>query len=445
MSDDILMFFLLLAAVTALALALRALRHWQGERAGRVYELPVDRRGVALRTGAAGVAALVAATLAVPLLHRSASPPSSVASVATPPPAVRTASAVPVQPPPPPSHLPAPAPPEPSPSPEQPARTLGHPSGGTLQLLGDGTRVWLPPFYDTPHAAGVAFPVVLAHVEGPQGDPDLYAGLAAGLRSKRSDPFLLVMPDRCDRDSAAVLAEVAHRYRTLTSVTARAVLGIGPQAPCAVREALANPDRFRAGIGISGTYPPLTAPAGPYPPLLLASAAGESGPHASALRLRRALHARGDAVRLLDGTGKRAALMGLVGAYLTEKLDGAARVAGEAGAAEGSPVRAHAARRLSGHVRAEDVAGDVRARDVTGHVRGHVAAHVRPQRHAHLPARPVTHAPASAAPRKPARAHVPTHAPTHGLTPARERTPAPVRPPAPSHAPAPTGTPKGHA
>ncbi|MYS22780.1 hypothetical protein GA0115240_144832 [Streptomyces sp. DvalAA-14] len=446
MADTIRMFFLLLFASTALTFALRALRHWQGERAGRVYELPVDRRGVALRIGAAGAAALVAAVLAVPLLHRSPAPVSSASSLAGPaaPSPARTAPRTAPAPPPPP-RTPEPAPPAPSPPPSlsPEARTLGHPSGGTLQLLSDGTRVWLPPFYDTPHAAGVAYPVVLAHVDDPKGDPDLYAGLAEGLRRGRSDPFVLVMPDSCDRDSGALLTEVAHRYRTLTSVSARAVLGIGAQAPCAVREALANPGRYQAGIGISGTYPELTETAGPQPPLLLASLGSESGSYASAVRLRESLNARGDAVRLIDGVGRRSALMSLVAAYLTEKLDGASALPGAAavGSAEGPPVRARVPAQLAPRAPAY-VPTHRRTQPLTQPLtqprtllRPHAPAHVPAPAPARTPAR--THhrtpAPVPGPVRKPVRSHAPAHAPTRAPAhrpAAHARTPAPARPPA---------------
>lgn len=284
----------LLAAVAATALlTLRAVRHWHAERLGLAYELPVDQRGTALRAAAAGAAALVAVGLTVPLLTASGGAPASTAS---PAPVAFSPTAVPVPSPPPRTPAPAPPPPE--------VRTLSHPAGGTLQMLRDGTRVWLPPRYDGQRAAGIAFPVVLVHGDG-SADGDLFAGFAKAVRQGRADPFLLVMPDSCDRDSATVLSEVARRYRSLTAVSARGVLGIGPQAPCAVREALANPDRYRAGAGVSGTYPPFAPTTGPHPSLLLAAASGESAPRASARRLRQELHPSGDAVRLLDGVAKR--------------------------------------------------------------------------------------------------------------------------------------------
>lgn len=330
-SDAILTVLLLLAAATTASLGRRTLRHWRWERAGRAYELPVDHRGIALRAGAAGAAALVAATLAVPLLRTSptvtaAATPAAAAPTVTTHPTASPSAAAPLAAPPDEMHTPGLVPPSP------PVQTLSHPSGGTLQLLGDGTRVWLPPRYDSPRAAGIAYPVVVAHTDapGPDGDLDLYDGFAKAADRGRADTFLLVMPAACDRDSGALLTEIAHRYRTLTARTAQAVLGIGTQAPCAVQEALANPGRYRAGVGISGTYPPLAPAAGPYPSLLLASLGVDKGPRKSGRNLRDTLHPRGDAVRMLEGIGKRRDLMGLVAAYLTEKLDGPAKVSGSA-------------------------------------------------------------------------------------------------------------------
>ena len=315
MADAVLTVLLLLAVGATAAFALRAVRHWRGEQAGRVYELPVDHRGTYLRAGASGLAALLAATLAVPLLfagggagHGAAAAPVPTRGAAVVPPPVV---------PPPPARTPEPAPPPAA------VRTLGHPAGGILQALSDGTRVWLPPRYDSARAARVAYPVVLVHAVG--SGADLYAAFALQTERRLADPFLLVTPPVCGPDPAPVLAEVSRRYRALTARTARAVVGVGAQAPCAVREALAHPARYRAGAGISGVYPPLAPPAGPYPALLLAAGSGETAARASAKRLLTALHPTGDGVRLVDGVAGRRALFALVAAYLTEKLDGPAR------------------------------------------------------------------------------------------------------------------------
>ncbi|WP_433890325.1 hypothetical protein [Streptomyces sp. CA-111067] len=375
MADVVLSVSLLLAAAAAVILALRAVRHWWSERAGQPYELPADHRGTMLWAAAAGVAAVVAVVLAVPLLVGGGpAKPGRGTPAAAPPPVLAPA----------PAHTPQPAPPPPT------VRTIGYPAGGTLQELRDGTRVWLPPHYDSARAAGLSYPVVIAHLPAdpaqapapapspgstvpnaaaphaaiPNGtvpnrtsssapaatssfaatsvttDPDLYDGFAIQAKRGLADPFVLVLPRDCGQDSAAVLAEVATRYRTLTARSARAVIGVGTAAPCAVQEALAHPDRYRAAAGVSGTYPPLPPSSGsagsaasttatsPRTSLLLASATGEVAPRAAALRLRTVLHARGDdGVRIIDGVRTRRELLALVSGYLTEKLDGPARPA----------------------------------------------------------------------------------------------------------------------
>lgn len=314
MADVVLSVLLLAATAAAVLLAHRALRHWWSERAGRPYELPADRLGTALRAGAAGVAALTAVCLAVPLLadsrgsgHADQAPAGKpVAEAAVAPPAPR--------------RTPAPAPPPPE------MRTVGHPAGGTLMELRDGVRVWLPPRYASPGAAGLVYPAVLAQLPA-TGDPDLYEGFAVQAKRGLANPFVLVMPRDCGQDPAAVMAAAARYFRILPATGAHAVIGLGAQAPCAVHEALAHPGRYRAAAGISGVYPPLAPAAGPHPALLLAATTGELAPRASALRLRSALHAHGDQVRIIDGVRVRRELYALVAGYLTEKLDGPRRTA----------------------------------------------------------------------------------------------------------------------
>lgn len=313
MADVVLSVLLLAATAAAVLLAHRALRHWWAERAGRPYELPADRLGTALRAGAAGAAALVAASLAVPLL---AGRPHDGTGRGDSGPVAAAAATVPPAPP----RTPAPAPPPPA------MRTVGHPAGGTLLELRDGIHVWLPPRYTAPRAAGIAYPVVLARLPA-AGDPDLYGGFAVQAKRGLADPFVLVMPRDCGQDSAAVLAEAGRRFRLLAARTARAALGLGAEAPCAVREALSHPERYGAAAGVSGTYPPLAPSAGPRPPLLLAAATGETASRASALRLRTALHPHGDQLRIIDGVRVRRELFALVAGYLTEKLDSPRRAA----------------------------------------------------------------------------------------------------------------------
>jgi hypothetical protein len=303
---------MVLAAASSVLLGHRALRHWWAERAGRAYELPVDRTGTALRTGAAGAAALLAAALAVPLFGGGSGQDGAGTGVAAPAPVVVPS---------PPARTPEPAPPPPE------VRTLGHPAGGTLDQLQDGTRVWLPPQYTSPKAIGIGFPVVVAHVPATAA-PDLYGGFALATKRGLSDSFVLVLPTGCANDSvrdSAAVAEAAHRYRVLTTRTATSVIGVGADAPCAVREALATTGHYAAAVGISGLYPPLAPSPLPHPSLLLVTTSGETAAGAAALRLRDALHPHGDEVRVVDGVAAHRELFALVAGYLTEKLDGPAR------------------------------------------------------------------------------------------------------------------------
>lgn len=311
MADVVLSVLLLLAAAAALLLAQRALRHWWVQRAGRPYELRVDHRGTVLWSGAAVVAAAVAIALAVPLLSGPKEVPGPRVVVA----------AAPVTTPPGPTRTPAPAPPAPA------LRTLGHPSGGTLQELSGGVRVWLPPWYDSKNAAHLAYPVVLADVPAASAD-EVYEGFARQAKRGLADPFLVVMPRDCGQDTADILATVARRYRVLSAVSARGVLGAGADASCAVHEAFAHPDRYGAAAGLSGSYPaPLPTPGAVRPALLLASVAGAAGGRTANRDLRGALHARGDQVRVIDVSARRGELYAQAAAYLTEKLDGPTRIA----------------------------------------------------------------------------------------------------------------------
>lgn len=298
---------MVVAAAAAVLLGHRALRHWWAERAGRAYELPEDRTGTALRAGAAGAAALLAAGMAVPLFAGGRGQAEAGMSAPAPAPVVAPA---------PPARTPEPAPPPPE------VHTLGHPAGGTLDALRDGTRVWLPPKYATAKAARIGFPVVVAHL--PAGaDADLYEGFARAAKRGLADAFVLVLPTGCTQDPA-VIAEVARRYRVLPARTAAGVIGAGADAPCAVREALATTGRFGAAVGISGLYPRLVPSRSPHPSLLLATAPGETAAQAAALRLRDALHPHGDQVRVIDALAAHRDRFALIAGYLTEKLDGPA-------------------------------------------------------------------------------------------------------------------------
>ncbi|MCZ4125090.1 hypothetical protein [Streptomyces sp. H39-S7] len=316
MADAVLFTLLfLITAAAAVALVRCALRHWWSERCGRVYELSQDRLGTTLRVAAAGAAVLAAVALGVPLLSRDGDGGGNGATV----PAV-AAELRPSAPPRAPAR--APAPPA---SWSAAPRTISRPSGGVLQELADGTRVWTPAQYSYPRSAKVSFPVVVAQVGA--GDQQIYAGFAAQVQRGQADPFLVVLP----RDCAAAgpdLRAVAHHYRTLTSRSGRAILGVGDRAACAVREAFAHPDRYRAVAGVSGMYEDVGVP---FPTgrrrlaLLLASGSGESAARESAQRFRTALRPRTGEVRVISGLSSRRELFARVAGYLTEKVDGPER------------------------------------------------------------------------------------------------------------------------
>jgi hypothetical protein len=320
------------AAATAL-LARSAVTRWSTERAGKVYELPADYRAAAVRAIAAALVLAAAVALVVRLpdgsngTYAQVRLNSGVAAPAAPNPA-------------PPSGDSAVSPPVSAPPSEEPPRTIGNPAGGTLQELADGTRVWLPPQYGSPDAASRAFPLVVAYL--PPGTPDaddLYPAFQPH-RVGYTDPFLLVLPPRCPADPSSVLDAVGRRYRTMPESVAHAVLGVGDLAPCAVRDGLAHPDRYRAAVGVSGTYDDLFAsdlfasgaPAGRRPHVLLASATGEDTQRASATRLREELRRKGTRVRILErvnagarlGGGAHRRVIALAAGYLAQQLHGTA-------------------------------------------------------------------------------------------------------------------------
>ncbi|MFI9104868.1 hypothetical protein ACIGXA_30580 [Streptomyces fildesensis] len=312
MADAVLFTLLFFTTAAAVALVRSALRYWWSERSGRVYELAQDRTGTAVRAAAAGVAVLAVVAVAVPLL----SPGGGGGTVTA---AARTAVDLRVPAPP---RAPARAAAPPASGSAAP-RTISRPAGGVLQELADGTRVWTPAQYAYPRAAKVSFPVVVAELGA--GDQELYAGFAAQVQRRLADPFLLVIPRTCG-GAGPDLDAVARHYRTLTTRSARAILGVGDRAACAVREAFAHPDRYRAVAGISGRYEgvavPAPSPAGRRPALLIASGSGESASRDSALRFRTALRPRADEVRVIDGVSGRRELFARVAGYLTEKVDG---------------------------------------------------------------------------------------------------------------------------
>ncbi|WP_052397359.1 hypothetical protein [Streptomyces sp. NRRL F-5123] len=320
MADVVWSVLVVLAGAAAVLLGHRAVRHWWAERAGRVYELPVDRNGTVLRAGAAGTAALLAGVLALPLLGGG---PNGASGSGTTRVSADGGKASGVPAPPAPRRTPQPAPPPPA------LHTLGYPAGGTLDQLADGTRVWLPPWYASPRGVRVAFPVAVAHLPA-EREADLFDGFALALRRGLADPFVLVLPADCARGGAALAAAGRH-FRVLPARGGTGVIGVGAGAPCAVNAALATTGRYGAAAGVSGLYPPLAASSSSRtapPPLLLASAPGETAAQTAARRLRTALRPRGaDDVRLVDGVPVRRELFAQIAGYLTEKLDGPAAIA----------------------------------------------------------------------------------------------------------------------
>jgi hypothetical protein len=336
-----------LAVVVGLTvlLARSAVSHWARERAGRAYELPADYRPALVRGSAAAIVLVLGGTaiaLAFPLPGLGGDPGTSVtAKAAAAPPAAQRGRA---------HHhrrrgrlrtgAPEPAATASANAADRAApRVLAAPAGGSLRVLADGTRVWLPPQYAYPKAADLAFPVVVAYLpDTPAYLEELYPAFVRHVELGKADPFVVVEPASCSADPVAAVAEAARHYRLLTGPAARGVLGVGALAPCGVRAALAHPDAFGAGAGVSGTYDdavPLPATALPGPShLLLTAAYGEPARRQSAYRLRAALRALGTEARIIDavhadpllgGTGRRHELA-IAAQYFTEVLDGPGRV-----------------------------------------------------------------------------------------------------------------------
>jgi hypothetical protein len=299
-----------LGAVATAALARSALRHWWAERAGRPYELPVAYAGTVVRAAGAAVAAAVVAVAICWGSGLGGGPGGAHPAHIAAEPAPARAPAPPVRP----RRNPAPAPAR-DPG---PPRTVAHPAGGTLQRYADGTRVWLPPQYGYPSAAGLDFPYVVAYMAQDDDAPALLGAFDTHVRSGLADPFVVVLPARC---GAEVPEAVTDRYRLAPVRSARALLGLGDQAPCAVREALAHPEHYQAAAGISGTYDDMALPRRSTTDFLLATPSGEEEHAASALRLRDEMQDLTE-VRILDGITPRRRLLGLVAGYFTEKLDG---------------------------------------------------------------------------------------------------------------------------
>lgn len=339
----------LIAFAVAVVLVRSALRSWWEQSAGLAYELPAAYGGTASKAAWAALSSAVALTAAITAGVTAGSagddPPVHIAAASSVPPAPAPPASVEAEA----SHKPrarrsAPAhrhaaphrstgpsgrkPARPTP-PDGPARTIGHPEGGTLQVLADGTRVWLPPQYAYPQAADLVFPVVVVYARAADRDPDMFRGFLQQTQRRLADPFVVVLPARCG--AAPTPSLLARHYRLASGRSGHAVLGVADQADCAVREAFAHPARYGAAVGVSGMYGDahdLIAASGPYrPQVLLATVSGEEPERACAFRFRAALRGAPAEVRVMDRIWPRRRLFALVAGYFTEKLDGPALTA----------------------------------------------------------------------------------------------------------------------
>lgn len=165
-------------------------------------------------------------------------------------------------------------------------RRMGHGVlGTTLTGRVSGVRgevyVWLPPQYDQPAYRGRRFPVVelLAGFPGTAkawfGSLDVQTQLAPLMASGQIAPFILVSPRTsllgnrdtgCANVAGVVNADtwlsvdvprmVTDTFRAQHGPRGWAVAGYSAGAHCAVKLALAHPDRYRAAVGLSGYNDP---------------------------------------------------------------------------------------------------------------------------------------------------------------------------------------------
>ncbi|MDI5962944.1 hypothetical protein [Streptantibioticus silvisoli] len=325
---------LAVSSAVAVPLARGATARWRGQRAGRAYELPEDYRPALLRAAASAAVLVTGLVLTVTLSSEMGHSPSVIVAKGAPaPPPGRPRSDS--RPRPRPDNRPHPRPrPHPSATPGGPPRTVAEPAGGTLQRFADGTRVWLPPQYTYPSAIHRTFPLVVAYLpDVAPNSEQLFPAFARHVAAGRSDPFVVVLPRDCAADPSDAAALAARYYRTVPGPAARGVLGVGALAPCAIRAALAHPERFGAYVGVAGTYdggavPVPSAAPEPFPNLMLAAGGLEGPQRASAVRLRTALLRLGLRARLVDGVlgerplggGQRRHELALAAQYFTEEL-----------------------------------------------------------------------------------------------------------------------------
>ncbi|MFF9508223.1 alpha/beta hydrolase [Streptomyces sp. NPDC014724] len=152
---------------------------------------------------------------------------------------------------------------------------------GRVSRVRGEVYVWLPPQYGQPAFRHRKFPVVelLGGFPGSAkawfGSLRVQSQLESGMRSGRIAPFILVEPRTnllagqdtgCANVPGVVDAEswlsvdvrqmVTDTFRAQSRASGWAVAGFSAGAHCAVKMALAHPDRYRAAVGLSGYNDP---------------------------------------------------------------------------------------------------------------------------------------------------------------------------------------------
>ncbi|MGW1101518.1 alpha/beta hydrolase [Streptomyces sp. NPDC002540] len=152
---------------------------------------------------------------------------------------------------------------------------------GRVSRVRGEVYVWLPPQYGQPAFRHRKFPVVelLGGFPGSAkawfGSLRVQSQLESGMRSGRIAPFILVEPRTnllasqdtgCANVPGVVDAEswlsvdvrqmVIDTFRAQSRASGWAVAGFSAGAHCAVKMALAHPDRYRAAVGLSGYNDP---------------------------------------------------------------------------------------------------------------------------------------------------------------------------------------------
>jgi hypothetical protein len=284
------MIVLLTVAVTAAFwLGSRSADAWRRQRAGAVYELPMDHRTAVLWGAAALIAGLFAlAAVLQPGPHArqrpTAAEPLRLVSRSSPRPSSRPGPAAP-SPSAPGSGAPMPTAASATPTGATlPFRPAGPAAGGTWWdgvVQGDPARVWTPPGYGTDARS---YPVLVAQSAE-------VTDLAAAVAASHARPFVVLDPGQ-GVDGPALRGAVTAAFRVSPDPRAWGVLGVGPAAANAVQAALAAPDRYAAGVGIDGRYEEVVPVARPGARVLLATSRRDAAAVASAERLRTALGTR---------------------------------------------------------------------------------------------------------------------------------------------------------